>query len=297
MSRHRIARFALLSMLSIGALLLLAQHDGAALGRDWRAASREPVGLAPDPALVSEPVVQVYAARAVRWRGYFGVHTWIAVKPAAAREYTVYEVTGWRLRRAGSAVTIGPRAPDARWFGNAPRLLAEARGAHVADVIERIERAAAAYPYAERYRVWPGPNSNTFTAHVLRAVPELRADLPATAIGKDYLGTTWLARAPSGTGWQINAFGLLGLLAALEEGLEINVLGLTFGIDPADWALELPLAGTLGLGTAARASRAQPRKLRARRLGPQRQQSSNACAGQRPRRIARQGAEGLARRA
>jgi hypothetical protein len=254
MTRRRSGRNAVALALGVTALLLLAQLDGASLGRDWRGASREPVGLAPDPAVTPEPVVQVYAARAVRWRGYFGVHTWIAVKPATALNYTVYEVTGWRLRRTGSALTIGPRSPDARWFGNVPRLLAEARGPDAADLIERIARAAADYPYAARYRVWPGPNSNTFTAHVLRAVPELRADLPATAIGKDYLGKRWLARAPSGTGWQVNAFGLLGLLAALEEGLEINVLGLTFGIDPADWALELPLAGTLGFGTAARAT-------------------------------------------
>ena len=30
---------------------------------DWRNASREPVGLAPDPAAAPEAVVQVYAAR------------------------------------------------------------------------------------------------------------------------------------------------------------------------------------------------------------------------------------------
>ena len=50
---------------------------------DWCSASRAPVGLAPNPKTTQEPVVQVYAARTVRWRGYFGVHTWVAVKPRA----------------------------------------------------------------------------------------------------------------------------------------------------------------------------------------------------------------------
>ena len=50
------------------------------------------------------------------------------------------------------------------------------------------KRPSQRYPYADSYRVWPGPNSNTFTAFVLREVPELRVDLPPTAIGKDYLG-------------------------------------------------------------------------------------------------------------
>jgi hypothetical protein len=213
---------------------------------DWRSASRESVGLAPEPATTREPVVQVYAARTVRWRGYFGVHCWIAVKAQDAREYTIFEVNGWRLRRTGSAVVVGSRPPDARWFGNMPQLVAESRGAEAGHLIPRIEAAVASYPYADTYRVWPGPNSNTFVAHVLRAVPELRADLPATAIGKDYLGLPFVARTPSGTGAQINLFGVLGVLAGVEEGIELNALGLTFGVDPLDFALKLPLAGRVG---------------------------------------------------
>ena len=61
-------------------------------------------GLAPDPVTTPEAVVQVYSARAVGWRGWFGVHTWIAVKPANATEFTVHEVNGWRLRRTGTVV-------------------------------------------------------------------------------------------------------------------------------------------------------------------------------------------------
>ena len=224
---------------------------------DWRSASRAPVGLAPDPKATPEPVVQVYAARAVRWRGYFGVHTWVVVKPRDAAAFTVYEVNGWRLRRSGSAVSVDHRAPDSRWFGNRPELLAELRGDGAEDVIARIESAVASYPYAQTYRVWPGPNSNTFVAHVLRAAPELRADLPAHAIGKDYLGPAFVARSPSGTGAQANLFGLVGVLGGIEEGVELNVLGLTFGIDPLDVSLKLPMAGRLGwprdVGTAVAA--------------------------------------------
>jgi hypothetical protein len=188
----------------------------------------------------------VYAARAVRWRGYFGVHTWVAVKPRDAAVFTIYEVNGWRLRRTGSAVSVDHRAPDARWFGNRPELLADKRGEGVDELIARIEGAVASYPYAETYRVWPGPNSNTFVAHLLRAAPELRTDLPPTAIGKDYLGPTFAAWSPSGTGAQVNVFGVLGVLAGLEEGVEVNVLGLTFGVDPMDLSVKLPMAGSLG---------------------------------------------------
>lgn len=220
-------------------------HPSARTG-DWRAASRGAVGFAPDPAVTRDAVIQVYGARAVRWRGYFGVHTWVAVKREAAPAYTVYEVNGWRLRRTGTSVVASGRAPDSRWFGAVPRLIAERRGAGVENLIDRVEAAVRSYPFADSYRVWPGPNSNTFTAYVLRSVPELRADLPPTAIGKDYLGADFFAPAPSGTGWQLSVFGVLGLLAALEEGVELNVLGLTLGLDPAQLALKLPLVGRIG---------------------------------------------------
>jgi hypothetical protein len=238
-------------------LLLLglahADRDADSVG-DWRNASRASVGLAPDPAVTPEAVLQVYAARAVRWRGYFGVHTWIAAKPANAAAFTVYEVTGFRVRRGGSAVVVSQRAADGRWFGSAPDLLADVRGPGVGPLIERIEDAVAAYPYDRTYRIWPGPNSNTFTAFVLRHVPELRVDLPAHAVGKDYLGTRLFARAPSGTGGQVNVLGVFGVLAGIEEGVELNLLGLTFGVDPNDVALELPLVGTFGFGAPVTAS-------------------------------------------
>lgn len=222
-------------------------RGGAGAG-DWRTASHEPAGLAPDPVTTPEAVIQVYAPRAWGWRGLFGVHTWIATKPTGGETYTVYELIGWRLRWSDSALAIHERAPDARWFGSLPEVLVEKRGNGVGALIERIDRAARAYPYATEYAVWPGPNSNTFTAYVARAVPELELDLPPTAIGKDYLGDSVFARAPSGSGFQLSLYGLLGVLASGVEGIEVNVLGLSFGIDPFSPALKLPLVGRLGAG-------------------------------------------------
>ena len=216
------------------------------MNSDWRTASREPVGLAPDPAAHPEAVIQVYAARTVGWRGVFGVHSWVAVKPARASEYTVYEVIGWKLRWDDTAVSIRSREPDGRWFGNEPELLADKRGAAAEALISRIDKAAKSYPYAQEYSAWPGPNSNTFTAWITRAVPELRVDLPPTAIGKDYLGSSVIASAPSGSGIQLSVVGVLGVTASTVEGLELNLLGLTFGLDPWPPAIKLPLLGRLG---------------------------------------------------
>src|ERR1043166_139604 len=50
-------------------------------GVPWQQARGDPTGLSPDPATTQEPVIQVFAAPAVSWRGILSVHTWIAVKP------------------------------------------------------------------------------------------------------------------------------------------------------------------------------------------------------------------------
>jgi hypothetical protein len=240
--RNRASAFFLFS----GLFLLALMVGRSVIAQDWRTASSEPVGLAPDPAVASEAVVQVYGARTWGWRGNFGVHTWVAIKPANATAYTVYEVIGWRLRWADTVVAIHARAPDARWFGNEPELYADKRGEEAEKLIPRIDAAARAYPYANEYTAWPGPNSNTFVAWITRAVPELAVDLPPTAIGKDYLGGDIVGSAPSGRGLQFSLAGMFALTASAVEGLELNLLGLTFGINPFDPALKLPLLGRLG---------------------------------------------------
>jgi hypothetical protein len=229
--------------------VLLTAAASAVAAQDWRSASREPTGIAPDPRTTPEAVIQVYGARTMGWKGMFGVHTWVAVKPTDSLRWTVYEVIGWRLRYSDSALVVSHRAPDGRWFGAEPEIYAEKRGAGVDELIRRIDKAARDYPYAADYSVWPGPNSNTFTAWLTRAVPELGADLPATAIGKDYLGGKIVDSPPSGRGVQLSLAGLLGLTASSVEGLELNILGLSIGLGQS--GLKLPFVGRVGPGRSA----------------------------------------------
>ncbi|MDH3637459.1 MAG: DUF3750 domain-containing protein [Gammaproteobacteria bacterium] len=235
---------ALVAILLLGPLGVLAFGE-LDLKTHWRAASRASSDQAPDPRDEPAALIQVYGARAHNWRGAFGIHTWIATKRRAAGQYTVYQAIGWNLYRGRPVLTVsrgGP--PDLLWFNAKPEILLERRGAGVEALIDRVEAAVAAYPFPWQYRVWPGPNSNTFTAFVARQVPELRLDLPPTAIGKDYLVDGQLIdHMPSGTGWQVSLKGLLGVGLGWEEGIEFNILGLSAGIDPKDFALRLPGIG------------------------------------------------------
>jgi hypothetical protein len=246
----KVIRMLLLFFLFLVALpLFLVVSGQAQLGRDYRRADRSSAGIAPAAETTPEAVVQVYAARALNWRGIFGVHTWVATKPENAPEYTLHQVIGWRVFRGLPAVVSAPGIPDGRWFGNEPELLGELRGEPAAKAIPKILAAVASYPYANEYKLWPGPNSNTFVAYIGRQVPELKMDLPTTAIGKDYpINGSLVDRAPSGTGYQFSMLGLLGLTVAREEGFEMNLLGLSFGIDFQRPALKLPFIGRVGAG-------------------------------------------------
>ena len=225
-----------------------AHYVGDNHGLSWSQMRRDSSQQAPDPAMTDGAVIQVYAARAARWRGAFGVHSWIAVKRSDERYYTRIEVMGYMLRWHGETVRIRSGRADSYWYGSRPHLLRTIQGgAKVDALIDRLITAAEAYPYNEQYQVWPGPNSNTFIAWLGRKVPELQLELPPTAIGKDYTPPGKVAqRPPSGAGVQLSLGGLLGVLLAPEEGIELNVLGLTAGIDAYPPAIKLPGLGRIG---------------------------------------------------
>lgn len=240
-----ISWFGVVVIVLLSVPLLNLAFGGLTVRSDWRNATHRPAGFAPDPVVHHDAVVQVYAARTFGWRGVFAVHTWLAAKPAGADRYTRYEVIGWYARRGRSAVSVAAnRAPDAEWFGAPPELIRDLRGADAEAVLARLDAVVSAYPYADNYSAWPGPNSNTFIAHIGREIPELRLALPAHAIGKDYLPAGQVfARSPSGTGFQASLFGVLGVTAGVEEGFELNVLGLVTGFDVSPPGLKLPGIG------------------------------------------------------
>lgn len=230
--------------------MVVAHYSGEQNG--WQG-QRSSTGQAPE-ASTEDAIIQVYAARAARWRGAIGVHTWFATKRTTETNYTRLEVIGYRLRWGRGTVRNSPGIPDGMWFGSKPTLLREIRGDQQVDLlIDKLHDAANNYRYNNVYKVWPGPNSNTFVAHLARQVPQLRLELPSTAVGKDYLPNGALAaKTPSGTGVQLSLGGYLGVMAGIEEGIEVDLLGLTIGIDLLPPAIKLPGVGRIGFSDSRR---------------------------------------------
>lgn len=231
----------ILPLAARAALFAFEQRPGS-----WQMADWSSVGMLPRAAEHPEARVLIMSGRTGGLKGLVAVHSWVVVKRENARNWTRYDVVGW-----GTPVRRNGWAPDARWFGDPPGIVADMRGEEAAALIPKIEAAVQDYRFAQAgdYRMWPGPNSNTFVAAVLRAVPELKAALPPNAIGKDWReAPVYAGLTDSRTGVEIGAFGLFGVKLGWIEGLEVNVLGLVAGLDFRLPALKLPGFGRLGVG-------------------------------------------------
>lgn len=201
------------------------------------------MGILPLAADHPDARVLVFTARIGAWRGVLSSHSWIVIKRANATSWTRHDLVGW-----GNPLIVNGWAPDGRWFGDDPRVAVDVKGKEAERIIPAIEAALQNYPYRNisDYRTWPGPNSNTFIAMALRAVPELSNALPSNAIGRDFRPHPFFGVTESGTGIELNLWGAWSFKIGWVEGIEINCLGFVAGLDLRHPAVKLPGYGRLG---------------------------------------------------
>jgi hypothetical protein len=231
----------LLFLLPVAARAALFAYEGGP--RSWREADWSSSGSLPGAGAHPEARVLVMTGRTGGWKGVVAVHSWVVFKRQNARNWTRYDVVGW-----GSPVRRNGWDPDGRWYGNMPTVLVDVKGDEATAVIPKIEQAVKSYQYANAgdYRIWPGPNSNTFVATVLRAMPELGVTMPPNAIGRDFRPYPYIGWSDSGTGIEASLWGLLGFKLGWVEGVEVNFLSLVAGLDVRRPALKLPGFGRIG---------------------------------------------------
>jgi len=232
--------FALLYVLPLSIAAVLHLMDGTGAG--WRTADRSSIGVLPVPDRHPAAVVRIFSAQTVRWRGIMASHSWIVFKADGAPSYSRYDYTAW----GELPIRMNGFEPDGRWFGHMPQVVFTADGDAAAALVPKIETAIAGYAWRNPgdYKAWPGPNSNTFIAAIMDAVPEIRTTLPPTAIGKDYpYDGRWLHVTPSGTGMRLTLGGYGGLTIGWVEGVEVNILGAVAGFDLRRPAVMLPGLG------------------------------------------------------
>jgi len=253
LSRRKILAWSFLALFllpALGAAGALAYRGGPTHWSQW---DRAVTSQMPDAASYPAARILVMAGRTRGWKGAVAVHSWIVIKRENDRNWRRYDVAGW-----GSPVRLNWWPPDL-WFGEHGRVVLDIKGAEAQALIPRIEAAIKSYQYANSgdYRIWPGPNSNTFVATVLRAVPELGVTMPPNAIGRDYRPYPYVGLSDSGTGIEASLWGVLGVKLGWVEGIEVNVLSLVAGLDLRHPALKLPGFGRIGFdGAVAKAANA-----------------------------------------
>jgi hypothetical protein len=215
---------------------------------DWRSADWSSSGILPKPSADDGAAIYVLGARTGGLKGAFSLHTWIVLKREGAATYNRYDKVGW-----GAPVRTNARAADGRWYSNTPSIVYSLRGPEAQRLIPKVEAAIAAYPYSKAgdYRIWPGPNSNSFVANVLHAVPELGARMPPNAVGRDFADGFWSVEwLPEQKDLRGTIAGLLGFSAG-KSGIELQFLGLVAGLDFLDPAVLVPAFGRVGVWPAA----------------------------------------------
>jgi len=212
--------------------------------RSWRDADWSSTGILPAAADSAPARVIIFTGTAGAWKGIFSVHSWVVLKHANEPHWQRYDVVGW-----GQPIRINNWPVDGKWYGNKPVMLADISGPEAEKLIPRIEATVKDYNYSQTgdYRIWPGPNSNSFIAAILRTVPELGLALPPNAVGRDFRYGFYAGRTDSGTGFEINLHGLAGLKLGWVEGVEVNLLGLVAGLDWRHPGLKLPGFGRIGI--------------------------------------------------
>jgi hypothetical protein len=213
MPRRELLFVAMLGLAGCGA------HDA-----EWRARSPH------DPRVdrPSRPVVQLVRATLPQPITFLAVHYWFNAFDPRARTWQRWEVreaaqlnaTSWGhihrdLQEPWDDVGGGAAVVEAEWLDDdASRLLA---------TLQHPEQ----YPDRDTYRYWPGPNSNTYAAWVLRE-SNVAFDLGPLGVGKDWRGWIGGGITTTRTGLHFST-PLLGLKLGVVEGIEIELLALTFG--------------------------------------------------------------------
>ncbi|MDP0490026.1 MAG: DUF3750 domain-containing protein [Verrucomicrobiota bacterium JB023] len=179
-------------------------------------------------------VKDVQIPSSMPWYSRFAKHTFIDYRDAPGQPWHRLEIVN-----KNSGIDHGPisaaQAHSPRRWGERVRILKQVRE-ETPNTSQDIRAFAARYD-ASVYRAWPGPNSNTFAEELLRSSKGIAAVIDHNAIGKEhdfYFGPT-----AGGTGLEIQT-PLLGTALGLREGVELNLIGLTFRVSFWPPSLQLP---------------------------------------------------------
>lgn len=193
----------------------------------------------------SATVVQLVRARLPAPLIAIAVHYWFNAWDARTRRWERWEL--WQEEGVGPVswghIHRDLMAPWSNVGGGEAVIEDEWTDEEAERLIATLHRPES-YPDRSTYRAWPGPNSNTYVAWVLRE-SKVSADLGPLGIGKDWRGWIGGGVTTTKTGLHFDT-PLIGAKLGLVEGVELHVLALTFGFAFSKPTLKTPF-GALSL--------------------------------------------------
>jgi hypothetical protein len=165
-------------------------------------------------------------------------HPWFAVRKKGETEWEIFEV-------GGGGTETDPFTKHTPYLKPILHKVWRGEEAEQAAACIEVEGPKAKSYIESHYIFYPGPNSNTYGDRVLRAC-KLSASLPSTSVGKDWRGIIGGGLTSERTGLQLET-PLVGLKIGLKEGVELHVIGLSFGVDLWPPAIIVPVGpGRIG---------------------------------------------------
>lgn len=212
-------------------------------------------GCAPfDPAELPVGTPYLVAVKSCRLPGHLpppvslAHHAWFEVKQGAEDAWTRIEVNSGKAFTRQNVLRIfaidGETARERERWDRAVHLHRVIEGPEAERIGNELLRLARGYPDAAVYNGWPGPNSNTFVERLAREAG-LSVELHHDCVGKDMESLLRVGLTATGSGVELET-PLVGVQLGLEEGIELHLLQLTFGLDLWPPALKLPFLPRLG---------------------------------------------------
>lgn len=201
------------------------------------------------------------------WYTRFAHHSWIELRGKDGGWKRVEIIDEWSPPRI-SAISETTVLEDYRWRRPVDVLevlageAAQAAGERVLELARQNEEFGVSHQRRQQakdsgvdpenlpmlgrgYHAWPGPNSNSFIAWIIENTPGLHAELDHNAVGKDDTAPFRIGMTTSGYGVEADS-PYLGAGVGLRQGVEVRLIGLTFGIGLWPPAVKLPILPRLG---------------------------------------------------
>ena len=132
--------------------------------------------------------VELRAAKIPGIPGFFADHYWLLIYRSKTGSERIscdrWEV--WQHARQNESswghLHKNLLAPYQGVGNGASRSIHQWIGDDAVSIMEKIESSPSTYPFTQRYRYWPGPNSNTYAQWILSG----KMELSKRAIGKSF---------------------------------------------------------------------------------------------------------------